>query len=312
MDGEAIMNKRGIMTVMAAAAIMVQASVACATSVSAPQFEITTLDIKPAQIAAGQTATVTARVTNTGKTEGVYDAMLTVDGLQADTQQIDIGPGSTETVTFSVSEDTAGDYNVAIGGVDSKLTVEPRLVAKEVELKYDDGNAKDYLSVNKPCTGYVSSFAPPSVPFIIKTVRIYGLVYGGPEFLVEPVEIQIWNADKKVIYSARVSGKRFPLLAHLLSDIEDKGAWVDVNIPEVTVSGDFYINVYTGTTTGQGFRMGSEDNVINTHSDVTIRDENGIDTTSPQWPYPATYWYGDKSRVNWMLRVVGNAMVPQE
>ncbi len=297
---------------MVTAALVVLASTACATSVSAPQFEVTSLDIKPAQIAAGQTAVVTARVTNTGKTEGVYDAILTVDGLQADTQQIDVVPGSAETITFSLRTDTAGDHKVAVGEANSILTVEPKLVAMEVELKYDDGNAKDYLSVDKPCTGYVSSFAPPSVPFIIKTVRIYGLVYGGPEFLIEPLEVQIWDADKKVIYSARVSGKRFPLLSHLLSDIEDKGAWVDVNIPDVKVSGDFYIDVYTGTTTGQGFRMGSEDNIINTHSDVTIRNENGIDATSTQWPYPATYWYGDKSRVNWMLRVVGNAMVPQE
>ena len=267
------MNKWKIMVVMATATVMLQASAACGTSVSGPQFEITSLNIKPAQIAAGQTAIVTARVTNAGKTEGVYDAILTVDDLQADTQQIDVVPGATETITFSLRTDTAGDHKVAVGEANYILTEEPKLVAREVELKYDDGNAKDYLSVDKPCTGYVSSFAPPSVPFIVKTVRIYGLVYGGPEFLVEPVEVQIWDGDKKTIYKGRVSGKRFPLLAYLLSDIENKGAWVDVNIPDVTVSGNFYINIYTGTTTGQGFRMGSEDNVVNTHSDVTIRDE---------------------------------------
>jgi hypothetical protein len=291
---------------------MLQASAACASSVSAPQFEVTSLDIKPAQIVAGQTAVVTVQVANAGKAEGVYDAILSVDGLQTDTQEIDVSPGSTETITFSLTVDSAGDHKIAVGEANSILSVEPKLVPQKVELKYDDGNAKDYLSADKPCTGYVTGFAPPSVPFVINTVRIYGLVYGGPEYLVEPLEVRIWDANKKVINSTRVSGKRFPLLAHLLSDIENKGAWVDVNIPDVTVSGYFYIHVYTGTTTGQGFRMGSEDNVANTHSDVTIRDESGSDTTSPQWPYPATYWYGDKSRVNWMLRVAGNAMVPQE
>ena len=37
----------------------------------------------------------------------------------------------------------------------------------------------------------------------------------------------------------------------------------------------------------------------------------GIDNIAPKWPYMPVYWYGDKSRVNWMVRVIGNAMVSQ-
>ncbi|MCX5993162.1 MAG: hypothetical protein NT177_02970, partial [Chloroflexi bacterium] len=86
----------------------------------------------------------------------------------------------------------------------------------------------------------------------------------------------------------------------------------DIDIPDVEVEGNFYIHIYTGIPAGQGFRMGAAGNVVNTHSDVTVRGDNGADIFPPGWPYSNAPWFGDKTRVSWMVRVLGNAMVPQE
>ena len=57
--------------------------------------------------------------------------------------------------------------------------------------------------------------------------------------------------------------------------------------------------------------MGADDKMNNTHSDLTIRD-NGGDSIATIWPYASSKWFGDKSRVNWMVRVSGTAWITGE
>ncbi len=103
------------------------------------------------------------------------------------------------------------------------------------------------------------------------------------------------------------------MLTFLTSNIiETQGAWVDLDVPDVNVQGNFFINIYTGDTSAQGFRMGTSDSLGNTHSDLTIRDSQGIDSTSTGWPYGISNWFGDKSRVNWLIHIEGTGMVPEQ
>jgi hypothetical protein len=285
---------------------------ACASSAPPAKFEITSLDIKPAEVAVGEKAVVSARVANTGGTAGLYSATLLVDGKKVDSKAINLDPGSTQSVTFSLSKDAAGAYEIAIGERSAVLTVKAKLVAEQVELKYDDGVAKDYLSLVKPCTGYSVSFVSPPHPFIINKVRVFGLVYGSPGFHIGDSELQIRDKAMKVLYTTPFTGEDFPLRTRLGDNIDSTGAWANIDIPDVEVEGVFYIHIYTGIPAGQGFRMGAAGNVVNTHSDVTVRGDNGADNFSPGWPYSNAPWFGDKTRVSWMVRVLGNAMVPQE
>jgi len=294
------------------AVITITVPIACRSSAPSAQFEITSLDIKPTEVTVGETASISAQVTNIGRAVGVYSATLSVDGKKIDTKDIIVDPGSTQTVTFSLSKDKASTYEIGIGEGRATFTVKSKLVAKQVELEYDDGLAKDCLSLVKPCTGYLVGFVSPPDPFTISKVRVFGLVYGSPGFHIGDSDLQIWDKDKKVLYATSFPGEKFPLRTRMGANIDSTGAWADIEIPDVKVEGSFYVHIYTGSPTGQGFRIGSEENVINTHSDVTVRGDNNVDNLAPNWPYAAVYWYGDKSRVNWMVRVVGNAMVPQE
>jgi hypothetical protein len=292
--------------------ITITLQIACTSSAPPAQFEVTSIDIRPTEVTVGEAADVSAQVTNIGRTGGVYYATLSVDGVKAGTKDISIEPGSTRTVTFSVSKDEAGAYEIVIGKRRATLTVAAKLVARPVEIGYDDGVARDYLSLVKPATGYSVSFVSPPDPFTISQVRVLGLVYGSPGFHITDSDLQIWDKDKKVLYTTVFPGDAFPLVTRLGDNTGATAGWADIDIPNIKVEGDFYIHIYTGVPSGQGFRMGAASNIINTHSDVTVRDDNGVDGLAPSWPYTAVRWYGDKSSVNWMVTVIGNSMVPQE
>jgi hypothetical protein len=291
--------------------ITITLQIACTSSPSA-QFEITALDIKPSEVTVGETANISARVTNIGTAGGVYYATLSVDGEKVGTKDINLDPGSTQTVTFSLSKDKAGSYEIGIGKRSATLTFTSKRIAKPVEIGYDDGTARDYLSLVKPATGYLVGFESPPDSFTINRVRMLGLVYGSPGFHITDSELQIWDKDKKVLYTGPFSGDGFPLVTRLGDNTGATAGWVNIEVPNIKVEGDFYVHIYTGIPAGQGFRMGADDSIVNTHSDATIRGDNGVDSMAPDWPYKPIYWYGDKSRVNWMVTVGGNAMVAQE
>ncbi len=296
-----------IATVLASAAL-----IGCQAGAPPPKFEVSSLQIKPNQINTGETATITAVVTNTGGSAGLYNAVLLFDTVTTGTKGLQLGPGASTTVTFQITGKAPGTYPVEIGDTSGVLTVKPKLVAKPTELKYDSGFPKDYLAPEKPTTGYLVSFDVPSTEFIIHTIRIMGLVYGGRGVLMQDPELQIWDSSSKVIYSSVLDRKKFPQLSFLLSnDLENKGGWVDTEIPYVKVSGEFFVHIYTGSNTGQGFRLGADNSGPNTHSELTIRNEKGVDIVATTWPYPGSYWYGDKTYLNWMVRAIGDAMLPE-
>ncbi len=107
---------------------------ACKAPAAPAQFEVTSFNISPPEMTAGETVTIIAQVKNIGDSEGVYTAILTVDGAQVGMKDVTVAAGATETVTFSLVKDKAGTCKIAIGESSSSLTVKPKLVAKEMEL----------------------------------------------------------------------------------------------------------------------------------------------------------------------------------
>ena len=275
------------------------------------EFELMSLEVTPPEVTSGDPVSVTAGVKNIGGSEGVYNATLTVEGVEAETKEVTVAPGDTETITFSLLKDEAGSYQVAIGDLSSAFVVkekEPISVAKEIELKYDDGDARDCISASPPIlTGHLVNFTPSSIPFTIKKVQVYGGIYGsgweGKDF-----EVEIWGKDHKVLHGATYPVTKFPVAIEFKVE---ESAWVDIEIPDIEVTDKFYVHVYTGTGRLQGIHVGADDSVVNEHSDVTVRTAGGTTRILAQWPYLRTLWFGDKSKVNWMIRVVGTVMVAE-
>jgi len=61
----------------------------------------------------------------------------------------------------------------------------------------------------------------------------------------------------------------------------------------------------------EGIHIGADDSIKNEHSICTIRSGNVIKENDWASLYPPNSWYGDKSKVNWMIRVIGTALVPE-
>jgi hypothetical protein len=286
---------------LALALLTLTAAGACAKPAA---FEVTSLDITPPEATAGETAIVTAEVSNIGGSEGTYTAVLTVDGATVETKDVTLAPSATETVTFSLVKDTPGTYQVGIGGLTSSLTVQERLVVKEVELKYDDGAARDSISADVPWLGgHIVEFSSPATPFTIKEVRIAGAISSSATGLEgKTFDVEIWDKNLEVLYSATYPYTKFPV---------DATTWIEFEVPDIEVTDKFYAHIYTDST-WPGLHIGADDSVVNEHSDCTIRTAEGVTLILAQWPYMATLWFGDRSKVNWMIRVVGTAMMPED
>ncbi|MCX6009775.1 MAG: hypothetical protein NTW48_07075 [Chloroflexi bacterium] len=91
----------------------------------------------------------------------------------------------------------------------------------------------------------------------------------------------------------------------------DATTWVEFEVPDIEVNDKFYAHIYTDSP-WPGLHIGADDSVVNEHSDTTIRTAEGVASILARWPYTPTLWFGDKSKVNWIIRVVGTVMVPEE
>ncbi|UCH51664.1 MAG: hypothetical protein JSV54_02595, partial [Chloroflexota bacterium] len=108
-------------------------------------FEVGPLTVTRSGVSVGELATVAATVTNTGGVGGIYDAVLLIDGKEADRKNVSVGPNSAATVTFQVTMGAAGIYKLEIEKSAAVLTV----YGWPYTIQYDDGTAHgELLSVS--------------------------------------------------------------------------------------------------------------------------------------------------------------------
>ncbi len=86
-------------------------------------FSVSALSVTPSQVIAGETATVTARVTNSGGSPGSYMIILKVNGAVRAQQDVSLGPGGSQTVSFPLNITAEGDYAIDIAGNAARLVV---------------------------------------------------------------------------------------------------------------------------------------------------------------------------------------------
>ncbi len=87
------------------------------------EFTLNSLNITPERVTAGDSAIVSISISNNGKIDGIYTAVLTIDGETAETKDIEIPAGSTEIVNFKVTRQEIGSYEVGVGGLKGLLIV---------------------------------------------------------------------------------------------------------------------------------------------------------------------------------------------
>ncbi|MCU4926451.1 PGF-pre-PGF domain-containing protein [Halobacteria archaeon AArc-dxtr1] len=91
-----------------------------------PSTTVADTTLEAATISAGETATVTATVTNRGQYTAERSVDLVVDGEVVETQAVILDGSASEEISFAFEPDEPGAYELAIDGEDTQtLTVEP-------------------------------------------------------------------------------------------------------------------------------------------------------------------------------------------
>ena len=180
----------------------------------------------------------------------------------------------------------------------------PTVVPTEVELRYDDGTAEAVLSSSRG--GHLVTFSPPFTPFAINKIRMCGITFGSG-WEDTQFEVQIWDEEQKVLYSARHPFTLFPM-AMSEEKLAETPKWVEVSVPDIEVKADFSIHLYTGMGKLEGVHIGADNSVRNRHSNLTILTPERTYKIRDGWTYLQGMWFADKSKVNWMIRVIGRSL----
>lgn len=81
---------------------------------SPASFSVTDLKVAPVTVKPGETVTITATVTNSGGSAGTYRAVLEINGTAEAEKEIALDAGKTTAISFTITRDKAGGYQVSI------------------------------------------------------------------------------------------------------------------------------------------------------------------------------------------------------
>jgi uncharacterized repeat protein (TIGR02543 family) len=87
------------------------------------EFVLSALSISPASVNQGDTVSISITASNTGDVSGSYEISLVIDGILTQTKSVSVSGSGRETVSFSVTADTAGEHTVNIEDLSGRFTV---------------------------------------------------------------------------------------------------------------------------------------------------------------------------------------------
>jgi hypothetical protein len=230
--------------------------------------------------------------------QAAYDAgFLAYEGIQTPGYESVEGPGPViVTLNGDIASLTAENETLTIENENLETDVGTlqleieELTSHQVELMYDDGAVDDFLAVGRvPGRGYLIDFTPPTEPFIIKKVKIYGNLFGLSEWYENnEFTLEIWDKGKKIIWTVS-----YPHTAKFTLDAQ----WVEIEVPNLVVYGRVYVHFFTCSRPDGGITIGYDSSIPNVHSELTEDWEVPPD----RWKYFVT----PKELYNWMIRVTG-------
>ncbi|MEM1689920.1 MAG: CARDB domain-containing protein [Candidatus Hadarchaeales archaeon] len=97
------------------------------------QFRLENLSISKSALRPGETFSVQVSVVNFGTIAGSYNVILRLNGTQIDNRQVELNPGQSATVTFSLSIQQIGTHTVSVDGFSRIVTVSEEVAEFAVE-----------------------------------------------------------------------------------------------------------------------------------------------------------------------------------
>jgi hypothetical protein len=183
----------------------------------------------------GDSVSINTTVNNTGGLAGTYTAVLLVDAQETDRKDVTVNPGSSQQVSFQLSQTTAGSHRLAIGSSGTVLTVynwSPSTIQYD---KSDGVFTGIYVSGEN---GHMTRFTPPNKAFKIQKIRVLGSVrpLNSYEFDQNHITMRIWDvAGNNLLWSQDIPWSAFM----------GPAIWREVNVPDIRVHDDFYVELVT-------------------------------------------------------------------
>lgn len=121
--------KRSLIIPLALILVSALVLAGCAQEEAAPpppppaSFHVSNLTITPPEVKTGEAVTIEVSVFNTGGSSGSYDLVLKVNNAQVETKSVTLAAKDAQRVSFSVTKQEAGSYNVDVNGLTGTFTV---------------------------------------------------------------------------------------------------------------------------------------------------------------------------------------------
>ncbi|MBA7504183.1 hypothetical protein ES706_02808 [subsurface metagenome] len=201
---------------------------------SPAEFAITSFTVAPKEVIPGEGVTVTASVENTGGAEGVYHAVLIVDGVETEAKSVTLAPGEGEIMSFRVAKNVPGIHKIELGQLADTFKVLKLLKPAEFKVSHlaivpdiVKVGQKATVTISVKNTGeaqgtYIASLvvdgvaeqtkditlaggAIESVPFIISrdSCGNYSIKVGGLEDVLKVVQIERLDTGTFVVKELR-------------------------------------------------------------------------------------------------------------
>jgi hypothetical protein len=293
------------------ALVVVASLVLSGVLVSLPKAEIqvSNLVVEPREVLVGDPVVVSADIRNTGRAAGEYQATLMVNGDIHETRNLKVPAKGTESVSFTLTPTSLGEYKIALGGLMTIFFVKegilPSLYAGD-QWRYKVSTGEGEGEVTYEVMGettvsgivtYVVEFSgkSPLNPYDKSTSFLdKGTLYPISEEQFGTVD-DIPVSEKKTIVNRQIQGSRWPLAAG----------------KEWTVSWSENFTSRNGLVVTEGERQWSRTFKVEGNEEVTTAagvfhcfkviewDETGNIT--------GTWWYSDKTKreVKYELMVQG-------
>jgi len=176
-----------------------------------PDFEVGELNVTNAELLAGQNATFTVEISNTGDAAGATNVTFTLDGEVLATETVHLGAGENTTVTVSHRFETAGAYEVTAenaGRVEVDVTpADPRLSVTDVAASAGTVASGDQFRVNATVENTGGRVGSMDVE-----LELFGEVVAVETVSVSPGETRTVSFTRQLVapgeYTASVAGQR--------------------------------------------------------------------------------------------------------
>ncbi|MDD5494786.1 MAG: hypothetical protein PHG36_08990 [Dehalococcoidia bacterium] len=94
-------------------------------SAGVPKFAVSNLTITPTKVKVGEAVNISIIVSNNGSQTGKYSVVLRIGGVVENISDMTLPPGASQTASFTVVKDIAGDYYADVDGLGGFFTVIP-------------------------------------------------------------------------------------------------------------------------------------------------------------------------------------------